>query len=371
MGEKIKILNFELANKFGGIESFLLNVYTKMNKDSIHCDFIASSNDRIHFYDKFIELGAEVYYMPNLRSISAYVRRLNTILDTGYDIVHFHKNSAANIIPILIVKNHPSNPKIIIHSHNTAASTGNFLTSMLHKVNKLYMEKIADKKIACSSVASEWMFLKKDVEIVNNGIDTHKFKYNEEIRNRIRKTLEVNPEEILIGHIGRFTKQKNQSFLIDIFKEIKDIKKDSKLILVGDGPLLKEIMKKVRLLNLEDSVIFFGTTDKVSELLNAIDILIMPSLYEGLAVSAVEAQSVGVITYISNNCSKETKLTDQTFFFDLNDSSKKIAKDVLNNFQKLLGEYAKDSASYEVKKKGYDLSNTVQKLELVYKDILK
>ena len=201
----------------------------------------------------------------------------------------------------------------------------------------------------------------------NNAIDLDKFKYNKSIREKKRKELKISDDTIVIGHIGRFVKQKNHDFLIDIFNEIHKCNKESILLLAGQGPLQEEIKNKVKQLNIDKNVYFLGQRSDVNELYQVFDVFLLPSLYEGLPVVGVEAQATGNLCFLSDAMTKETKVLDSTRFVSLKKSAEEWANEILN----CLKEYKKHDTTREVSKYGFNIKVEVKKMEDKYIELYK
>lgn len=364
MSKKIKILHVQITENYGGIESLLTNVYSNIDRSKFQFDFIATAKEP--YQEKLKELGASIYLMPSIKKINLYVKCFKQVLDNDYDIVHFHKNSAANIIPILLAKFHFSHPKIIVHSHNTSPSLSGFIFNLLHGLNRKLLGYLADSKVACSVSAAHWMFgTKKNIRIIRNGIVLSKYAYSDSDRYSYRKKLKIGKGTFVVGNVARFSKQKNYSLLIDIFYEIQKKKHDSVLLLIGDGPLIETIKSKTKKLNIENKVIFLGRKNNVAPFLSAMDAFVMPSLYEGLPIAAVEAQASGVNVFVSNVITGEVYLTDNIFKFSLNSSPKEIATLILKPKIKNRKECLE-----KVRDAGYDLDNTVDDFATLYNALL-
>ena len=222
-------------------------------------------------------------------------------------------------MPVIVAKRQKIK-HIIIHSHNSNTPSG-LLRKLLNALNKPFLHLGTDF-FACSKLAGEWLFgknfLKKhELKIINNAVDIDKYKFNAQTRENIRNELECR-EKFVIGHVGRFCYQKNHDFLINVFYEVQKEDKDMILLLIGEGELKEEIQEKVKKLNIQDNVIFLGTTNKVQNYLQAMDLFVLPSRFEGLPVVGIEAQASGTKCLFSNNITKETKIVDNTEFLDLN-----------------------------------------------------
>lgn len=364
--KQIKVLHVQLTENIGGIESLLINITNQINNSQYHFDFIASALS--DYQDILRQKGSNIIVLPSLTKTIQYIRRFNKILDNNYDIVHFHKNSAINILPVLIAKVHKTHPKIIVHSHNTAPSVNkNKLFILIHKLNRKLMYDMADIHLACSYKAARWLYGSRKTIILKNGIDTEKYMYSELSRNRIRKHLNISPDCFVVGNVGRLTAQKNHLFLIELFKKIHQINSNSKLLIIGNGIQKPKILNKIENLKLKKSVIMLESSDQIEKYLSAMDAFVMPSTYEGLPISAVEAQASGLSVYLSDKITKEVYLTDHINDFALSEPVDKIAEKILNtNFN-----YNRLQQSKMVKKSGYDIRFTVNKLDELYTQIIK
>lgn len=359
---KLKVLHVQLTDNFGGIESLLLNVYSKIDRSTFHFDFIA--NGKASYQPKLKELGAKIYIMPSLKHIIAYKRKFLEILDCNYDIVHFHKNSAANILPILWAKHHYTHPKIIVHSHNSAPSINNKCLFLLHKANRHLLDNLADKKIACSELAAKWMFGNDmNVNIIYNGVDLSRFSYSYLARKKIRENYNLKPNTLVIGNVGRFSEQKNQIFLINIFYHILKRNKDSCLLLIGTGHLETILKNRAKELGIKDKVLFLGNKGNVQDYLSAMDIYVAPSLYEGLSVSLIEAQAEGLRLFLSDKISSETIVTNLISSFKLDTPVVQVANYILENkeISKKRSEYSK-----MLQASLFNINSTINSIEKVY-----
>ena len=212
------------------------------------------------------------------------------------------------------------------------------------------------------------MFGKKDdVQIINNGIDIKRFTFSDIDRRIIRNKYNIKKNDFVVGAVGRFTKQKNYKMTIDIFNEVKKLRKDSKLMIIGDGYLKKALVKQVHQLGLEDDVLFLGLQLNVSPYLSAMDAFLMPSIYEGLGIAAVEAQSEGLPTYISDKFPKEVTLTNLVRRFSIKQSLHSIANTIISGTRRNI---RNELTAKKIEKSDYSLNNTVKNFANVYQGIL-
>lgn len=358
--KKIRILHFELDDKPGGIESFILNLYTGIEKSKFDFDIISRKSNPAKA--KELEaLGARVIKIHSYKNIFSYLKDLKKVLMNNYDIIHLNKNSAAVIFPFFM-SSVCSNSKVIVHSHNTSPN-GNKLLTLLHYLNRRYIYRISDIHLACSNAAGKWMFGNNGFTIFNNAIDLEKYKYNEKLRNELRKELGLEGKKV-IGHIGRFCYQKNHDFLIDIFNELLKAEKDAILLLIGEGELEQEIKDKVKNLGIENKVFFMGRRTDAYRYYQSMDLFLLPSRYEGLPVVGVEAQACGLPCVFSDCVTEEAKILDTTVF--VSGGKEKYVKEIINSLQ-----VERKDTSEEMRKAGYDIAIEVRELEKIYCSLIE
>lgn len=353
----------------GGVEAVVMNYYRHIDHSKIQFDFICDEDSVNIPYEEIEKLGGKVILIPPYQKIFKYQKELRKVLKDGeYKIVHSHINTLS-VFPLYAAKR-VGVPVRIAHSHSTT-NKKEWKKNLLKQILRPFSKKYATDYMCCSELAGRWLFGDKaydegKVYLLNNAIDLDKFKYDEKIRNNKRKELGINEDTLVIGHIGRFVAQKNHTFLIDIFNEIHKKNKDSLLMLVGQGPLMNEIQAKVNNLGLKDSVIFLGQRSDVNELYQAMDVFILPSLYEGLPVVGVEAQASGNLCYLSTDMTKETKVLDSTKFMSLSNSAEEWANAILKDARN----YKKHDTKEEVSKYGFNIEKEAEKLEKKYYEYL-
>lgn len=304
----------------GGVESVVMNYYRHIDRTKIQFDFICDEDSTNIPYDEIESLGGKVVLIPPYQKILRYQKQLKRVLEDGrYKIVHSHISTLS--VFSLLAATRANVPVRIAHSHSTTnkkEKKKNLMKQTLRPFSKLF----ATNYMCCSELAGRWLFGDKaydkgNVYLLNNAIDLDKFKYNEFIRQEVRNELNIADNTLVIGHIGRFVEQKNHDFLIDIFNEVYKKNNNSLLLLVGQGPKMKEIKEKVKNYNLQDNVLFLGQRNDTNRLYQAFDVFVLPSLYEGLPVVGVEAQASGLPCLFSNDMTKETKILSTTIFLSL------------------------------------------------------
>lgn len=309
----------------GGVESVLMNYYRNIDRKKIQFDFICDNDSTNIPYFEIKELGGRVYEVAPYQRLNEYINDLMTIFKkNNYLIVHSHINTLS-IFPLFAAKR-IGIPIRIAHSHSTTDKKEikrNMIKQILRPFSRIY----ATHYMACSLEAGEWLFGKKSKEknkifIMNNGINFDKFEFDEEIRKSFRKKLNIDDDVLVIGHVGRFMEQKNHRFLLDVFFELVKMRKKALLLLAGQGPLFEEIQDKVIKNGLEMKVIFIGQKENINDYYQAMDVFVLPSLYEGFGLVALEAQASGLPVLLSNNVPKEVCLTQNVEFLSLKKSPK-------------------------------------------------
>lgn len=348
----------------GGVESVVMNYYRHIDRTKIQFDFICDKDSTNIPYDEIEQLGGRVILVPPYQKVFEYQKDLIKIFkDNNYKIVHSHLNTLS-VFPLRAAKK-AGVPVRIAHSHSTTNKKEwkkNLVKQILRPFSKVY----ATDYMCCSELAGRWLFGNKEydkgnVYLLNNAIELDKFKYDEQLRNKKRKELNIKDDTLVIGHVGRFVEQKNHRFLIDIFNEVHKQKENSILLLVGQGPLMEEIKEKVKTLGIEDSVKFLGQRNDVNELYNAMDLFLFPSLYEGLGMVLIEAQANGLPCIASTEIPEIAKVTHDVEFINLNDN-------ILNWINKIL-KYLNNKRNDNQKNIfscGYDIKNAIKKLEKYY-----
>lgn len=356
----IRVLHIVTYMGRGGLETMLMNYYRHIDREKIQFDFLVHRDFEADYDQEILELGGKIYRISRLVPWSrSYRAELKAFFreHPEYRIVHVHQDCLSSVA--LQCAKDCGIPVRIAHSHNS-----NQDRNLKYLVKRCYMKKIPDYAtdlFACSHLAGEWMFGGKPFEIVCNAIDAEKYLYNSEIAWKVRNELGIN-NDYVIGHVGRFNPQKNHTFLIDVFNECVKMNAHTKLILVGAGERIKQIQDKVNSLGIQDKVIFTGVRTDVNEILQAMDVFLFPSLYEGLGISAIEAQASGLPCIISDVIPDDCIVTKGLVHkVSLNDSPVQWA----NIIMKLKG-IPRTERIGEIRNAGYDILRATKKLEGFY-----
>lgn len=362
----IRVLQMTASLFRGGSQTMIVNLYKAIDRNKIQFDFIVDHPELNDLQETVEALGAKVYVMPSFKGTN--IREVKEAWHkffkehSEYKIIHSHARSYASIY-LKIAKEYGL--KTIIHSHNT--SNGSGIKSVIKNMLQHNLRNIADYFIGCSLNAGKWLFGKKIVNgdkfyILNNAIDTNKFKFNKEIRDQYRKELNLGNNKIYI-QVGEFNEQKNHEFTIKLFKKIIEQEPDSKLLLVGTGEYFENIKDEITNNNLQNNTFLLGKRNDVNNLLMAADVYLMPSRFEGLSLAAIEAQASGIECLLSDCVSKDVDVTDTCKFISLD--IEQWLKECLNSKNTRKDNYQK------IVESGFDVNTTAKWLEEFYSKIIK
>ena len=363
--EPIRVLHVEITDQIGGIERYLMNIYQGIDRSLVQFDFVTAT-EMPAFYDTLKGMGARIFTVASYtKNPFKYYNELKVVMMQGdYQIVHIHKNSAANILPVVIAKKLKVK-SLIVHSHNTASTRGSIF-NLLHHLNKHRLANNATALLACSKPAAEWMYGKgllknRQVTLVHNGIDTEQFRFNEATCHIYRSRLDLEGK-FVIGHVGRFTNQKNHTYLLDIFKEVYARNPQAVLLLVGSGELEQQIKEKSNKLGIKDAVQFLGVRQDIPQLMQAMDVFLFPSHYEGLGIVLIEAQATGLRCIASDAVPSEAKITELLTLLSLRQPKEEWVNEIL----KYSGGYAREDASIQIIEARYDCTAAARSLQEYY-----
>ncbi|HIR43262.1 MAG TPA: glycosyltransferase family 1 protein [Candidatus Aphodovivens avicola] len=298
MREPIRVAHIMGKMLGGGVEQVVMNYYRHIDRSRVQFDFLVDADSTLVPREEIKSLGGRVFEIPPYQHLFAYQRALISLFnEQGWRIVHSHVN-ALSVFPLRAAKK-AGVPVRIAHSHSTAGK-GEHTKNAIKGILRCFSNVYPTYRMACSNHAGRWLFgANTDFEILHNAIDISSFEFDPDTRRKLRKSLGIASDALVIGHIGRFVNQKNHAFLVDVLKAVTELKKDAVLVLVGDGPLVGEVKAKAKHLNLTDSVLFLGQREDASDLYQVFDVFCLPSYYEGLGMVAIEAQAAGLPTICS------------------------------------------------------------------------
>ena len=364
------VLQIGMTSNIGGMETYLIEQYKNINKKQINYDFLTLFDDeKIAFCEYIHSNGGAIFsVVPRRKNPLKHYRTVIELLFVNrkkYDAVVLNTCHMYYIFPLLCAKIFGIK-KRILHSHNSGDELEiTFLRKLLIVVNKLIMRFTVSDFWACSKIAGKWMF-GNDVnfKIVHNSINCQKFKFNLQSRHDLRKTMNLS-NKFVVGHIGRFSFQKNHVFLLDIFSEICKKNNSAILLLVGDivedRSYLEAAQKKAHDIGIIEHVKFLGLRNDISDLMQTMDCFVLPSKFEGLPLVGIEAQAAGLPCFFADTITEELGITDLAHFVSLDTAPEKWAEQILQN-----SNIDRKDMSKEISAAGYDIKTEIKKIEDFY-----
>lgn len=366
----IRILQYIGSLNSGGSQSMIMNIYRKIDKSKIQFDFVVDRKGELLYKSEIEKLGGKVFELEcnyKLLNFLKYKKQWNTFFQSHseYKIIHCHVRSVASIV-LKIAKKYKL--KTICHSHG--ASNGSGLKAIIKMILQNNIPYYSDYLLACSKEAGIWLYGEKFTNsskfiVVNNGIDFDRFKFNKENRNIIRSKLNVNENEVLIGHVGRFDPIKNHDFILDIANNlVKNKENKYRFVLCGDGPLKEKIKKDITNKNLDRYFNIIDTTNDINMYYSAFDIFVLPSKHEGLGIVLIEAQINGLKCLVSETVPIEAAISNGFIQMKLNliDWSNYISNSIdFKDRKVILNDYAKK----------FDVNESCKTLIDIYNKLIK
>ena len=364
--KKINVLHVVSNLNRGGLETMLVNYLLKINKSDFSFDFLVNS-DVVGDYESLINsFNSKIFHIGKLNPFSKnYITKLDNFFkkNPNYDIIHSHID-CMSYIPLKIASKYKIKT-LISHSHNSNQELN--IKYPLKIIYKNLIPSVATNFFSCGIKAGNWMFNNKNFNVIENAIPINDFKFNNEFRETFRSKYNL-IHFVVLGHVGRFNKQKNHKFMIHLLSKLNKIVPKYKLVFVGDGPLLESTQNYAKKLNVINDVIFLGKQSNIGEILSAFDLFLLPSLFEGVPLSLIEAQANGLTCLVSNKISHEISITDCCIFLELKKNKQNWIDRIINfNSLNLKREYYFNKVSDS----NYNISTAVLKLESLYKKIVK
>ena len=364
------ILHYVSKMYRGGLETYIMELYRNIDRNKYQFHFAVHSEENYAYNDEIIKLGGKIIVFPKYSQNPIKYRRLwDTFWESNkekYHAFHYHNNSLSNIESIRSATSRGFK-NIIVHGHSSSAKgkKAQIVYDLLHKINQNYINNRKFTRLAVSEEAAIWMYGPKEVDrnnvrVVLNGINYDKFVFDKLKRESLRKDLNMK-DDFVIGHVGNFRTVKNHEFLIKVYSQIIKKNKQSKLVLLGDGELKKDIIQYSKQLGVYDNVIFLGNKPNVTDYLNAMDTFVFPSLYEGLGLSAIEAQINGLPVIYSDTVPKIIEITEYCESLSLGDSYDNWSNKILNTMN------LRNKSSFILKKFGID--NAVNSIVNIYNNL--
>ena len=365
-----RVLHVVGTMDYGGVETLLMTIYRKIDRQNIQFDFLCHNRSTGKYTDEIAELGGRVFSVegPSHLGLVRYHKQLVSYFRTHpeYHIIHAHKSGLNGLIlypaKITGIRNR------ISHSHIAGASFG-FPKNAIVSYSMLLNQISATDRFACSIEAGKYLFHNASFEVIPNAIDVEKFVFDSEKRGAIRQELHADDDTVVIGHVGRFTEQKNHDQIICIFSEDHSINPHSILVLLGDGETREEIEDKVQKMHLSPFVRFEGLHANVNEYYSAMDCFLFPSLYEGLGIVAVEAQCSGLPVLASDRVPSEVQVTEDIHFLSLSDSPAQWAAK-MHEIIRSHSLTARTKAEDLFRSSRYNIDTVANRLEMYYNSLL-
>lgn len=367
----IRILHILHSMNRGGAENAIMNYYRHIDRGKVQFDFLLTEQNKCQFEDEIKSLGGKIYRVPLLRMTNPipYIKAVATFFNEHreYKIVHSH-TSSKSVFPLWIAKR-GGVPVRIAHSHNTKSEKG--IRGWIRNIFKIPLKRVATNLCACGNEAAIWLygnkyFNKGKVTILPNVIECSRFAYNEHKRKEVRSQLHIDDNTLILGCVARFSLQKNLLFLIDMFSELHQQLTNSKLLLLGDGELKEDIINQVQKYNLRESVIMTGVVPNVSDYEQAMDVFLMPSFFEGLPLSLIEAQISGLKCFASTGVPQEADKTGLVSFIPLDKGPHYWAEQIVDQLP-----YTRRSYLHEMQEAGYDAETSAKKLQDYYLHLIQ
>lgn len=363
-----KVLHYVSVMDRAGQETFIMNIYRHIDKNIVQFGFLCSNSKAGDYDNEILSLGGKIYHVE-LNNTSGRIRHIKNYIilkkqfqkyTSEYDVIHIHNYHAFDMFLSAKAALKAGFKKIIVHAHNSSADSH----LQLHRICRPMLTRMPIVKLACSQDAGKWMYSSRDYSVIRNGIDISRFTFNRDIREQYRKQLNLK-DKFVIGHIGRFDRQKNHQLIIEAFSLFLQLRNNAKLVLVGTGSLVTEIKRMVHQLNLDNDVIFLGVRSDVAELYQAFDMFFFPSLFEGLGIVAIEAQASDLTCLISDGLPKDVDITNKVIRCCLNATISEWCSKMDDCYKNNL-ELPRKNTRDLIKRAGFDATESAKMLQRIY-----
>lgn len=356
----------------GGIESYLMNQFRHWDLSQAEYTILSAEKSDSVYDDELDKIGIQQRTLftkhsksPILRTVKTFFLLKNFLKLNYYDIAYFNLSNCVQMRYVKIAKTSGISRRIV-HSHTAGIRPGitYILKIFSHKIDKKIYSRYATDYWACSEKAAHFLFpsnLQDKVKIIPNGINAEQFRYNDQERVRIRRELGENDETVIIGTVGRCSSEKNHKFLLRVFCNVHRLIENSKLIIVGDGPLKALLQNKAKKLGIKDDCIFYGSSNHVSSLYSAMDIFCLPSITESFGISALEAQATGCVCFLADNIPRKIKILSNTQFLQLKE--KQWVEAVVNSIDNRMSSRQRERSFLKVREYGFDISSIANNVQ--------
>ncbi len=361
----IRVLHVVGKMHYGGMETLIMNIYRHIDRSKVQFDFLVHYEEPGEYDEEIRELGGKIFVMPKTvpQNYFIYKKALFNFFTEHqeYKIIHGHLQSVAFLYHKIAKKT--GDRCCITHSH--ASGYDKNLKGIFSYLTALLAQNNTDVFFGCSNAACEAYFKKaiksgKKMTVIKNGIDSSKYIFNSAIRKKVREENNLG-DALVVGHTGRLSPAKNHVFLLKIFNEILKRNENSILLLAGDGPLKDAIRETAEKMNIYSNIRFLGARSDINELLQAEDIFVLPSLYEGLGIALIEAQAAGLKCFASTAVPQDANITDLLNYIRLEKSPEYWAEEILKSIP-----YERINTNSDIVNSGFDIAETAKELEAFY-----
>lgn len=366
--EPVKVLYFVDRMLRGGIQTFVLENWRHMDHTKVQIDFLLLDDGNTYeLEDTLRGLDSRIYKLKGIwvkkpKDFVSYQRAVDAFFKVHHDyrVVHLH-SSSKNYMVLKCAKKYGI-PVRIAHSHSIGFQTTSKVQILIGNLFKPLLKYYATDYFACSEDAGRWLFGRKKITVIKNAVDIDKYRYEPIKADCMRKKLKLDGKKV-VGHVGRFTHQKNHTFLIDVFKELVELDSDYRLLLIGEGALEEQTKAKAKTYGVENKIIFAGFKTNVEDYMQAMDLFVFPSELEGLGLVLIEAQAAGLPCYASEKVvPQEAKVSDLLTYIPLEDGPKMWAEQIDKTWKKFKRETPEDA----IAERGYSIVETAKQLERYY-----
>lgn len=362
---RVLVVLFNLA-VVNGVSSFVMNYFRKLNHSIVQMDFVVYSKVESPYVNEIQNAGGKIYLIPSIRKISQHIAASKKIIEEGhYDIVH------DNILILSYFIMHYAKkygvPVRIFHSHNSKFGDVKYKEIRNRLFMPLLFSTITDY-FSCSELAAQNIFGKRPYTFIPNVISPARFSFNEEKRKKIRRAFAIG-NKLVIGSVGRLAEQKNPLYAIDVISELYKINPNIEYWWIGEGYLQPQVENKIHEKGMDGVIKLLGRRTDMADLYQALDIFFLPSLFEGLPVTGVEAQATGLPCLVSDTVSQEFVYTDQVSFFSLQDSVDKVCC-MIQQVQAKADERRRETSKVKLLSSPFSDKGAGEQLTLVYKRLL-
>ena len=346
---------------YGGIESMVMNYYRHINKDNVQIDFVFFGDGEGLYDEELLSNGSRLFHLPikSKHYFKSKQAMRDLLLTEKYDVVHANLN-AAGILEAMKMAKKCAVPMRVAHAHSTNHGTVNKIRWFLNDFARKNIFKYSTHNFACSDIAGQWYYADRNFTIVPNAVKTERFLFNQEARDRVRKENQCG-DNLIVGHVGNLGYPKNQRFLLEVFARLVEKRTNAQLWLIGEGEEREELEEFAKTLNISSKVQFLGKRDDVHLLMQAMDVFVLPSLFEGFPVVVVEAVAADLPCVISDSITKMARLSDRVRMVSLEDSIDKWVSEIEE-----VSCQERQNTLELITEKGFNIAVEAKKLEHFY-----